>query len=144
MNQTTSLIERVLRSIFFSKATGKAGQYARNSGKLLDLVQRVTARIKQVGAKDSLGEVYQKVQLLVRMVKAYAKGQYPTLPWKSLVSIVATLIYLVSPIDVIPDFLPVIGFTDDIALVFWLFNSINDDIEAFEKWEKERDSVIIE
>lgn len=144
MNPNPPLLERVLRSLFFSKATGKAGQYARNSTKLLDLVQRMMNRIKQQGVKDSLGEAYHKVLLLVRLVKAFAKGQYKAIPWKSIVSIIATLIYILSPIDVLPDFLPVVGFTDDVALVFWLFNSINDDIEAFEQWEKSQNSVVIE
>ncbi len=84
--------------------------------RLFELAGEVVNKLKHVGFKGNLSEFQSSVQLLVRMVKAYSNGTYKNLPWKSLVSIVAVLIYFVSPIDLIPDFLPVIGITDDIAL----------------------------
>jgi uncharacterized membrane protein YkvA (DUF1232 family) len=70
------------------------------------------------------------------MVKAYASGEYRIIPWSTIIKIVAVLIYFISPIDVIPDFLPVVGLTDDLALVMWLFSSLKTDLENFIAWEK--------
>jgi uncharacterized membrane protein YkvA (DUF1232 family) len=90
---------------------------------------------------DALRE---KITLLTRLLKAYVKGEYRVVPWKTLTRIIAVLIYFLSPIDVIPDLLPVIGLTDDIALVVWLFNAIRDDLDAFRQWDVQRNTVSID
>lgn len=141
--QNESLITRILKSIFFKKATGKAGRYAGNTSRLIELITEVAGKLKHVGFKGNLSEFQSNVQLLMRMVKAYSSGSYRVLPWKSLVSIVAVLIYFVSPIDLIPDFLPVIGITDDIALVLWLFKTLRADIDKFSEWEKNEKTINI-
>jgi uncharacterized membrane protein YkvA (DUF1232 family) len=67
------------------------------------------------------------------MIKAYVKGEYKKLPAKTLVKIVAVLLYFVSPFDFIPDLLPIIGFTDDLALLLWVANSIKTELDEFDK-----------
>lgn len=138
-----SMISRILKSIFFKKATGKAGRYAKNSARLLELLKEVVGKLQTVGVKGNLAEFQTSVLLLMRMVKSYASGEYKQLPWKSLVSIVAVLIYFVSPIDLIPDFLPVIGITDDVALVLWLIKTLGSDIRKFADWEKAAKTINI-
>jgi len=138
-----SLIAKILKSIFFKKATGKAGRYVSNTSRLVELVSEVAGKLKHIGFKGNLAEFQSSVQLLIRMVRAYSSGSYKKLPWKSLVSIVAVLIYFVSPIDLIPDFLPVIGITDDVALVLWLIKTLGDDISKFSEWEKNEKTINI-
>jgi uncharacterized membrane protein YkvA (DUF1232 family) len=53
------------------------------------------------------------------------------------------LIYFVSPIDLVPDFLPVIGITDDVALVVWLIKTLGDDVRKFSDWEKNEKTINI-
>ncbi|ACT95661.1 YkvA family protein [Dyadobacter fermentans] len=137
------MISRILESIFFKKATGKAGRYARNSTRLFELLKEVVGKLQTVGVKENLSDFQTNVLLLMRMVRAYASGEYKQLPWKSLVSIVAVLIYFVSPIDLIPDFLPVIGITDDVALVVWLVKTLGGDIRKFADWEKASKTINI-
>ncbi|WP_298352953.1 YkvA family protein [Runella sp.] len=138
-----NILMRVLKSVFFKSATGKASRYARNTGSLMQLLRDVlnkTNALKGAGY-DAFRE---KIALLARLLKAYVKGEYRTVPWKTLTRIIAVLVYFLSPIDVIPDLLPVIGFTDDIALVVWLFNAIADDLNAFRQWDTERNTVSID
>lgn len=130
----SSLISRVLSSLFFKRANLKAVRYARNSKSLFSLIQDVLSKSGGLsGANFKL--VRDELGLLTRMVRAYATGDYRDIPWKTLVSIIAVLIYFVSPIDFIPDFLPVIGISDDIALVLWLVSSIRKDLDKFRGWE---------
>jgi uncharacterized membrane protein YkvA (DUF1232 family) len=78
------------------------------------------------------------------MLRAYRQGDYKEIPWQSLVLILASLLYFVSPIDFIPDLLPLVGFTDDIAVIFWVYNSIKSDIENFRQWESSQVAPISE
>ncbi len=131
------LITKVLKSIFFKSATGKAGKIAGNSFLILDLLKKaLTKATANNKGKGILEIILGKVTLLGRLVKAYVKGDYRELPTGTLLKILAALIYFVSPIDLIPDFLPGIGLTDDLALIGWVVNGITDDLEKFEEWEK--------
>ncbi len=137
-----NLITRIFNSSFFKKATQAAGSYAQNKSGLLGLLQRVLSKNKLLSG-GNFDEIKTKVNLLVRMLRAFATGKYKTVPWATVTRTIAVLVYFVSPIDVIPDFLPVIGLTDDIALVLWLFNAIADDLEAFRLWERQQNTIEI-
>lgn len=138
------LITRILKSIFFKSATSKAGKYAGKGVAILELLREVLGKAKDVADNQNkgVGQVLaEKVMTLSRMVKAYISGEYKIIPWSTIVKIIAVLIYFVSPIDFIPDFLPIIGLTDDLALVMWLFSSLTEDFANFEAWEKDKMSV---
>src|SRR5688500_2654935 len=60
-----------------------------------------------------VGNPIQRAKALPRLWKAWRSGQYPELPRSQVVMWAVALIYLVSPIDVLPEFLPVIGVTDE-------------------------------
>jgi uncharacterized membrane protein YkvA (DUF1232 family) len=47
------------------------------------------------------------------------------------VSVVAGLMYFLSPVDAIPDFIPVFGMLDDIAVLAWVMKSLSDELSAF-------------
>lgn len=74
---------------------------------------------------------------LARMLKAWIKGDYKNVSTKSMIAVVAALIYFVNPLDFIPDFIPIIGQLDDIFILGYLVKTLNKDIERFMVWEKE-------
>jgi uncharacterized membrane protein YkvA (DUF1232 family) len=57
-------------------------------------------------------------------------------PWETIVWAIAAIIYFVSPIDLIPDFIPVVGYLDDVVVIGWVAASISTDIENFREWEE--------
>jgi uncharacterized membrane protein YkvA (DUF1232 family) len=71
--------------------------------------------------------------LFSQLIKAYVQGTYRKLPTIALVKIAAVMVYFISPFDFIPDVLPLIGFTDDLALVLWVGKSIKAELDEFEK-----------
>ena len=62
--------------------------------------------------------------------------------WKSLLMIVAAILYFINPIDIIPDLLPLVGLTDDFAILFLVYKSIGADIDKFLAWEKSKTIII--
>ena len=130
-----SLLSRVLGSFFFKRANIGAVRYARNSRSLYKLIRDALSKSGGLSGAN-IAAVREQLNVVTRLLRAYASGEYRQLPWKTLIRIIAVLIYFVSPIDILPDFLPIIGLTDDIALMLWLFSGINDDLDKFRQWEQ--------
>ncbi|WP_266364553.1 YkvA family protein [Tellurirhabdus rosea] len=103
----------------------------------------MASKSSSLGVSGSYAAVKDQINVLVRMLRAYAKGDYKAVPQKTLISAAAVLIYFVSPIDLIVDFLPVIGFADDVALILWLVRSISVDLDKFRQWEDGQKTIKI-
>jgi uncharacterized membrane protein YkvA (DUF1232 family) len=84
--------------------------------------------------KERLRGFWSDLKALFRLVRAYTKGDYRAVPWKTLVAAVTALVYFISPLDFIPDFL-VGGFLDDALVVGWILSSIKNDLDVFVFWE---------
>ena len=68
----------------------------------------------------------------------YRAGEYKAVPWKLIASIGFAVTYLVSPLDIIPDFIPIAGFVDDAAVFALVVSSFQSEIDAYKKWKKEQ------
>ena len=112
----------------------RAEKAAREPGRLRKLADRVQATTDEHG--EEIGSLREDLPVLVRLVRAYARGDYRRIPWRSLVTLVSALIYVVVPTDLIPDFVPVIGYLDDAAVVALAVRSVKGDLDAFRRWER--------
>jgi uncharacterized membrane protein YkvA (DUF1232 family) len=121
-----------------SKFLKEALVYLKNPKKLSRLLVAVIVYARK---NKNAAKVFLKDILLLReMLNAWFKGEYKDIPKKTIVLIVTALIYFISPIDLIPDWLPG-GFIDDAALVTWVMQSINSEIQKFKVWKKKDDKV---
>lgn len=126
----------------FRESMHKAEKVLLDKNKLQWLINRVSERIDNFDdARENINEFLYKLKTLKRMVMAYLKGEYREVPWKSILLATAALLYFVTPLDFIPDFIPVVGWIDDISIVLWVFKSINDDILNFLEFELEKESA---
>lgn len=140
----STLISKILNSTVFTKIMGKAMRLTKNKAVLAVLLQQTAEKVQKEGVREGMNDVLSKVKLLTRLVKAYINGEYRQVEMKSLATIVGVLIYFVSPLDFIPDVLPLLGMTDDIALVIWLFNTLGKELDRFYFWEKDTKSINID
>lgn len=72
--------------------------------------------------------------LLFSMLIDSFKGIYP-LPKKTALVLIFSFLYLISPVDIIPDIFPLIGLVDDVAVLAFAFNFIKDDLENYRSWK---------
>ena len=56
--------------------------------------------------------------------------------WKFIAAIVFALVYLIAPVDVIPDFIPLVGYIDDTAVFGLLLAGFRSDIDAYRRWKE--------
>lgn len=131
--------KKVGKSSSFKSARAAAGEYAENPKKLHALLDRALAKAQ--ASKGRLAEIWDSLQASLRLLRAYASGRYREIPWSSLLSIVASIVYFVMPLDLIPDFILALGLIDDAALLGWILTSLKDDIDHFIEWEKSQPTI---
>jgi len=107
--------------------------------KLKKLIEDVLKKLKELSNNKKTSEKLNNyLRLFIRMINAYNSKEYTYVPWKTICLLVAGLIYFIYPIDLIPDFIPVAGIIDDVALMAWIYDSIKEDIDNFLEWEKSK------
>lgn len=90
-----------------------------------------TAEAKSV----HLGEQLETFKVLWALLHDYWNGSYRNIPWKFIASIGFAVTYLIAPIDVIPDFIPVLGYVDDCTVFALVLKAFKADIEAYKTWK---------
>ncbi|WP_131741506.1 YkvA family protein [Actinomadura roseirufa] len=88
--------------------------------------------------------LWERVRAVPRMVKAVLRGRYKGMSFGTLGMLVLGLVYIVSPIDAIPDVFPVVGIVDDTGMALWLLALLVKSAGDFVTWERGgRPSVIV-
>ncbi|AKD04710.1 YkvA family protein [Pontibacter korlensis] len=120
----------------FRKLTGKAGAMLTKPMKVGLLLTTAYNKLVDVNGKETgFHQLKNVMQTFIRLVRAYIRGDYRDVSSKSMVIGVAVLLYLVTPLDIIPDFIPVIGLMDDISLMAWFVDAFSKEILKYREWE---------
>lgn len=109
----------------------------RQEQKVKELIQNVGEKISKVGQNSKVRKFLQPIQIFIRMIKAHFRGEHK-IAFSTLGLIVLALVYFVSPVDFIPDFLGVFGFADDLSVVLAVYAKVKDEVEQFLEWERTR------
>lgn len=110
----------------------KAEDYVKNPERLKGLIAKCGTYI----GKEGLSSVKENLLLLISYVKDIAVGKYKDYDVANLAIIVAALLYVVSPIDLIPDFLPV-GFADDATIVMWAISEMKNELDKYKQFKSQ-------
>ncbi|MBA1272640.1 YkvA family protein [Stutzerimonas azotifigens] len=113
----------------------------------LPLAQRVLSRgrlpmllmavaRKRKSGRGAIGGIGDDLRTLQSLCVAWWRGEYRAVSTQALLAVVAGLLYFVSPLDAIPDWLPGIGFLDDIAVLGWVMNKWSHELDAFRAWRQ--------
>ncbi|MGD9637512.1 MAG: YkvA family protein [Alphaproteobacteria bacterium] len=92
--------------------------------------------INKVGDSSLLSEYIDDVKTMFDMVSCYWDNTYTEIPWSSIAAMVVALLYVFSPIDLIPDFIPIIGLADDAMVIMLCLKLVRDDIDTFRRWRE--------
>ena len=87
-----------------------------------------------------IGEVSEDLATMVELLRDWGEKRYTSLPVRSITLSVAALAYLLSPLDLIPDQLPVIGLIDDVSVVMGVLKlGVGYDLDKYREWQYETD-----
>ena len=76
------------------------------------------------------------VKLFFSMLKDFCTKKYTDVPIATIMSVAGTLLYVFLPVDVIPDFIPGIGFIDDAAMIALCLRMAKLDLEKYKTWKE--------
>jgi uncharacterized membrane protein YkvA (DUF1232 family) len=130
---------------WFGKAAWQAiDSYAAKLGaaklpKLLNQRERVRRELRAI--PDRMQKITNQATLVLEMIDDYMDGKYRAISWTSMVVAAGALLYSVSPGDVVPDVVPMLGQLDDALVVGVAMRLIRRDLEryvAFKGYAKEK------
>ena len=92
---------------------------------------------KKLGQIPKIGNKAADLAVLCSMIRAYAKKQYTDVSIATILLSIAALIYVVNPMDIVPDFMIGIGQLDDAAAIVLVLQMIQMDLNKYKKWQEE-------
>lgn len=117
----------------YKKSTTKAKKLIKDPEKAKETINKAIIKAEKV--KGPLSKVWSHLMLMFSLVKDYFSGKYKAVPTGSLIAIIAGILYFVSPIDAIPDFIPVIGYIDDVFVLGIVYAQVQSDLEKYKIWK---------
>ena len=110
----------------------KAAVFLEDGGKMDMLLDQVEAKLATI---PQAGEYLAEVPRMIALLKDRAQKDYLEAPTRTLVLIVAALLYLVNPKDIIPDKYLGVGLIDDAAVIAACIALTKTDLDAYKAWK---------
>ncbi len=102
---------------------------------LYKVVNRADDIQRKVSLHGPLGRFISDVKMMISLVKDYWNKNYREVPWWTVAAVVTALLYVLSPVDLIPDFIPFFGLLDDAAVVSACLFLVEQDLSRYKSWK---------
>ena len=117
----------------FEQSQERAKKLLEDRDKMDRFLERLEKKLKHIPV---VGGMLSEIPILIALVKAYIEKRYLDIPIGSIIAVVGALIYFLSPIDLMPDFLPAIGLVDDAAVIGLALKLVHDDVKEYKAWRE--------
>jgi uncharacterized membrane protein YkvA (DUF1232 family) len=97
--------------------------------KVLDRRDSVRDEVRSI--PERMQKVANQAQLVLELVDDFSAGTYRKISWLSMAAAAASLVYAVSPADIVPDALPFLGTLDDLLVIGVVMRIIQRDLKAY-------------
>lgn len=98
------------------------------------IVERAETIKERFRSGGPLGRLVEDGRLLLGLVRDVRRGQYRTVPMWTVSAVGMALLYVLNPLDLIPDALPALGLIDDAAVVSACLSLVEQDLREYRTW----------
>ena len=95
-------------------------------------------RIKKSSQVSFIRRFLIDIKDLFLLVKDFISGKYKDVPFWIIVAVLCALIYLLNPLDLMPDLIPVIGLIDDIIVLYLCVLMVRKDLNKYRVWRNSK------
>ncbi len=121
-----------------NKFRRKAEKTLKDENKSKELLRNIRKWLQKAQKAPVIGSLVLDIMTMIDMTTDYVKGNYKDIPATSMISIVAAMLYALSPIDLIPDFIPIAGFVDDAAVISMILHfGVGNDLKRYRSWKEQ-------
>ena len=128
--------EKVMKKI--NKAFVETGAKRITDKDVEQVVNKADAIKRKFSTSGPLGRFLRDAQLLLSLVRDYWNKEYRDIPYWAIAAVVFALLYVLSPVDLIPDPIPVVGYLDDAAVVSICLLLFEQQLAQYEEWKSAR------
>ncbi len=118
----------------YGESYEEAEELLQEPGKVEKLLKNMRKKLEKLPFGSEQLAMLPKMGL---MVHSFIRKQYTKVPVASILSIIAAISYFVMPVDLIPDFIPVVGFLDDIGVIAFVLKEVNSELNDYMEWRYE-------
>lgn len=115
----------------FQNSCGEAEEMLKDPGKIDKLLKRLERKLRGV---PKLGDALAYIPKMALLVNSFIRREYTEVPVGIITAIIGVLVYFVSPIDAIPDFIPGVGLLDDAAVAGGALYLVKNDLDEYMTW----------
>ncbi len=127
---------RISKNAIFNLFIRRAGRLLGRPFKVITILNETADKLADENSKaNKFEQLFAAGATLIRLVRSYVTGEYREIKTSTIVAGLAVLLYVLSPIDLIPDFIPVLGFLDDLSLISWFAGKFQAELGRFRDWE---------
>jgi uncharacterized membrane protein YkvA (DUF1232 family) len=101
---------------------------------VMDKQEEISSKIVNVNVLKKYSELG---KVMLGMLTDYRKGIYTKVPWFTIATIAFGFLYILNPFDIVPDFIPIIGYIDDLAVFSFGLRFIETDLHNYLDWKLE-------
>lgn len=112
----------------------KANKYLNAPQKTNNLLKKALQKAKN--QQHTLGDAWDNLKLFIELVKDYSKGNYRKVSTGTILTILGAIIYFVSPVDLVPDFIVGLGLFDDAAVIGFTLKKISAELDHYKVWKQ--------
>ncbi|NHN39095.1 DUF1232 domain-containing protein [Pseudomaricurvus alcaniphilus] len=103
---------------------------------LKPIFEAARGKLQRVGRSipETLASIWEDIKTASALMGSYSSGTYREVPWRTLVALGGAMLYFVTPLDAVPDFIPLAGYLDDAFIFKLVFDLVGKDLEDYKRW----------